>query len=361
MHTPAGVTFSRGKQLEFKPALDKQEAVDRISMLSVGRTASLGPGSKERKALVVGLASALGIAHESHESKQQLAQKISSAKGISWLPDYESAGQTITLEGLNVLLEIADRELHDLQRDFMDSVATAKMPNWTIDELLLAAELVIDNGGQPLDDSDPRVLVLSGLLNASGVHQGFSGYVKFRSAGSVALKTANIAQHHPKFRGRATNGAKLDKVALDKFLDNPTATRFEASVVRAMMSTGNLSVEIAGADVEFEGSAAEGRILRIWQLKRERNPELRQKKINSVTRAGRAVECEVCHFNFGVVYGQRGAGYIEVHHKQPLHVSGETVTVLEDLALLCANCHRIIHRSGWITVEALQMLVRQAN
>lgn len=347
--------------MEFKPALDKQEAVHRISMLSIGRTASLGPGSKERKGLLLGLASALGIVHEPSDSKQQLAEIISRAKGINWLPEYESAGQTITLDGLNTLLKIADRALHDPQEDVVVSGAPGKMPNWTMDELLLAAELVIDNGGRQLDDSDPRVLALSGLLNSSGIHRGFEGYPKFRSAGSVALKTENVAQHHPKFKGRPTNGNKLDKIALDKFLDNPTASRFEASVVREMMSAGNLSVEIAGADVEFEGSAAEGRILRIWQLKRERNPELRRKKINSVTRAGRAVECEVCHFNFGVVYGQRGAGYIEVHHKQPLHVSGETVTVLEDLALLCANCHRIIHRSGWITVEALQMLVRQAN
>ncbi|MBD4677824.1 HNH endonuclease, partial [Xanthomonas citri pv. citri] len=56
--------------------------------------------------------------------------------------------------------------------------------------------------------------------------------------------------------------------------------------------------------------------------------------------------------------GEHGAGYIEVHHRVPLHVSGTVMTSLEDLALLCSNCHRMIHRRRpWLTVEQLNELV----
>ncbi|MFE3146471.1 HNH endonuclease [Streptomyces sp. NPDC059218] len=35
---------------------------------------------------------------------------------------------------------------------------------------------------------------------------------------------------------------------------------------------------------------------------------------------------------------------VECHHVLPLHVAGEGRTKLSDLALICANCHRMIHR-----------------
>lgn len=62
--------------------------------------------------------------------------------------------------------------------------------------------------------------------------------------------------------------------------------------------------------------------------------------------------------DFGYVYGTRGLNYIECHHRTPLHVTGETQTKLSDLALLCSNCHRMIHRTEqWLTVEELKRIV----
>jgi hypothetical protein len=59
-------------------------------------------------------------------------------------------------------------------------------------------------------------------------------------------------------------------------------------------------------------------------------------------------------------YGVHGADYIECHHRIPLHVTGETQTRLADLALLCSNCHRMIHRTKqWLKVEDLKELVEQ--
>lgn len=53
-----------------------------------------------------------------------------------------------------------------------------------------------------------------------------------------------------------------------------------------------------------------------------------------------------------------GEDFAEVPYLRPLHL-GKTVTRLEDLAVLCANCHRIAHRmGGWPTIGAFRAILR---
>ncbi|MFI5960355.1 HNH endonuclease [Cryptosporangium sp. NPDC051539] len=100
--------------------------------------------------------------------------------------------------------------------------------------------------------------------------------------------------------------------------------------------------------------ADEGTLLARWHYTRERDRKLRSKKIAAVRKAGAALSCEVCQFDFEVAYGPHGADFIECHHRRPLADSGPTKTSLSDLALLCSNCHRMIHyRSPWLSVEEL--------
>lgn len=56
--------------------------------------------------------------------------------------------------------------------------------------------------------------------------------------------------------------------------------------------------------------------------------------------------CEVpgCGFDFLARYGERGRDFAEVHHVNPLAESGIVRTSLSDLRVVCANCHRMIHR-----------------
>ncbi len=60
--------------------------------------------------------------------------------------------------------------------------------------------------------------------------------------------------------------------------------------------------------------------------------------------------CQVCDFDFAKMFGELGAGYIEAHHKTPLAElpEGEPVPLSprDDFAVVCANCHRMIHRRG---------------
>ena len=84
---------------------------------------------------------------------------------------------------------------------------------------------------------------------------------------------------------------------------------------------------------------------------RQRERRLRDAKIaeHRSTHDGR-LPCEVpgCGFDFEAAYGPLGAGFAEVHHTTPLSRMKETggVVGLEDLAVVCSNCHAMIHRGG---------------
>lgn len=59
-------------------------------------------------------------------------------------------------------------------------------------------------------------------------------------------------------------------------------------------------------------------------------------------------ECQVCDFDFRKTYGELGDGFIEAHHLRPLGTLDEGSVVKlsaeHDFAVLCSNCHRMIHR-----------------
>jgi hypothetical protein len=84
---------------------------------------------------------------------------------------------------------------------------------------------------------------------------------------------------------------------------------------------------------------------------RRRERRLRVSKIHAARAmsADGRLQCEVpgCEFEFGAVYGPLGEGYAQVHHLKPLGGRrGDEPTTLEDLAIVCANCHAMIHLGG---------------
>lgn len=233
--------------------------------------------------------------------------------------------------------------------------------NWTREEIILACELTLKNDWKSLSAKDNAAIELSELLRSSFRYFGADITETFRNPNGVARKTADIATQHPDYTGIPTRGNKLDKVVLREFLDNREDMLLRAAAIRAELQDHVTNPPSLLEDIlEDEIQAAEGRVLLVRHLRRERSRPLRAKKIAQVRRDGIPLNCEVCAFSFEAGYGERGKEYIEVHHILPLHASGPTVTKLEDLALVCSNCHRMIHRSkDWITPSGLRAIVRQ--
>ncbi|MCX7015964.1 MAG: HNH endonuclease [Candidatus Sumerlaeota bacterium] len=92
----------------------------------------------------------------------------------------------------------------------------------------------------------------------------------------------------------------------------------------------------------------------------ERNPKLRAAAIQC-----HGTKCTVCGFDFERVYGRHGAGYIEVHHLRPVSSLLKTTTVdpRTEMAVLCSNCHRMIHRkkNGVLSLKEIQMIIDKSS
>jgi hypothetical protein len=105
--------------------------------------------------------------------------------------------------------------------------------------------------------------------------------------------------------------------------------------------------------------AFEGRQIPRLHLIRERDERLVRRKLEQAIKRHGKLICEVCGFDFAMYYGPLGEHFMECHHKKPLHTLSESaVTRIDDLALVCSNCHRMIHRrQAWITVEELKSII----
>ena len=89
----------------------------------------------------------------------------------------------------------------------------------------------------------------------------------------------------------------------------------------------------------FEGAP----IYRI-HLDRERDPKLRAAAIENYKARHGKVCCEVCRFSFEETYGEMGKDLIEIHHVISLASrDGNTLTRVDELMLICANCHFVVH------------------
>jgi len=234
-----------------------------------------------------------------------------------------------------------------------------------VDEILVAAELVVRHGWEDLRESNPEVIELSRLLRALPQHAAFVADETFRSPKSVSRKITDLYTARPGYPGHATKGGADSKRIAEAFDANPEPmSAIAREIRRAWEEASATGTDVVGTtpDIDELEGAPEGRVILAIHHRRERDPQLRQRKIQAVMRAHRSLTCEVCGFDFGATYGDVGDGYIEVHHVTPLHASGETTTRLVDLAVLCSNCHRMIHRrTPWLTPDELRERVRRVG
>lgn len=110
-------------------------------------------------------------------------------------------------------------------------------------------------------------------------------------------------------------------------------------------------------------SFPEGRRLARLHFSRERSAALvRAAKAAALVRDP-SLACEVCRFSFVKNYGDHGSGYIEAHHTVPVaDLKPGTKNRVEDLALVCANCHRMIHAGPrTLDIQELRSILREAH
>lgn len=112
--------------------------------------------------------------------------------------------------------------------------------------------------------------------------------------------------------------------------------------------------------VEFQSTEAlEGIAKEYTTISRSRSTGLREAALSRSSGV-----CEACGVDFSSLFGGLGVRVLQVHHKNQLaHATDEVLTTLKDLAVVCANCHSIVHavRERPMPVEELQALWHQSR
>lgn len=234
-------------------------------------------------------------------------------------------------------------------------------PDWTKDEHILALDVYLRLGKATNDKQHPDIQELSRILKLLPVHPEEVKDSSFRNPAGVYMKLQNFKRCDPGYPGVGLQrGAKLEEEVWREYAHQPEKLREVALAIRNNYSrVDHQSIEAETVDNE---EASEGRILTVTHKRRERDPKIVQSKKEKVLKENGALECEVCNFNFEKNYGEIGSGFIECHHDKPLSkmMLGEK-TLLSDLRLVCANCHRMLHRTPWRTVDELKLQLNTAS
>jgi 5-methylcytosine-specific restriction protein A len=173
----------------------------------------------------------------------------------------------------------------------------------------------------------------------------------FRNPDGVALKLQNLRSALDP--NRRLSASKTDRAVVAAYPRDRSdelsgvAASIKRSLKNHVLTDGEM---VAGEEVMF----IEGRILTVQH--RSRDVRLRRGLLKKT--ADEALVCEICSFRpTAALDRELKESFFEAHHIVPLAAStGLRATRVSDLALLCAGCHRFLHKlierkRSWITIE----------
>ena len=196
------------------------------------------------------------------------------------------------------------------------------------------------------------------LINAENVFKAISNvdiFIKKHNLGDKMLhiKDVNVAQNvkgsllsHKSFAMGGTISANDYKViVLERYIEY-----LESKTV-----SGDTSHSPSEQKEEELQKATEGIIKEVTFFRSKRN-----RMIRNLCAERDKYTCQVCGFNFEKTYGERGKGFIEIHHKNPMaNFDGVHEIELKDLIALCSNCHSMIHYGGdFLDVDDLKKMYK---
>ncbi|HAL72766.1 MAG TPA: HNH endonuclease [Verrucomicrobiales bacterium] len=230
-------------------------------------------------------------------------------------------------------------------------------PDWTREETILALALYFEIGGKKSSKHD-RIKELSELLRRMPYHAIASRQQSFRNADGVSFKLQNL-------RSVATgeglsNVSKIDREIWGEFGSRPEELRIEAIRLKDAV----ISLEKLISEPEDQDQFKEGRLITELHKRRERNKALRAKLLKSRRKKG-PLRCEICDVGSNLPNTCYEDAIFEAHHTNPMS-EGERITNLNEVVLLCANCHRLLHRAiatnkKWLAVSDARTLLSEPS
>lgn len=218
-----------------------------------------------------------------------------------------------------------------------------RLPDWSVDELMLALDLYLRTRDEIA--FRPTTKVVTDLSAELRILRIFPAEVRavprFRNPAGVALKLHNFSSIDPEHEGKGMgHGSAEDRRVWEQWAHRPDELAQAVALIRARGESDDAPEDTGEEEEEYE--APEGRILFREHRRYERDRKLVARKKEAVLKKTGRLACEVCDFESSEIFDVEGV--IDVHHIVPLHKIGESVTTMNDLALVCPTCHRVLHR-----------------
>ena len=225
-------------------------------------------------------------------------------------------------------------------------------PNWSKDETILALNLFFEFNQNIPGPNDEKIIELSKLLRKYPFHSIEARKSSFRNPDGVAFKLQNIRQVAT---GKGFgNFSKMDKLVWNEYGDKVSFVKTLAEKIRNGIEIIEKDIEIEDTDEYFK----EGRIITALHKRRERSSLLRNKKIE-LLKKNKQIYCEICGLKPYIKDEKLIYSIFECHHIHLLSDTNETITELKDIAFLCCNCHKILHKiivieNRWFSIQEVK-------
>lgn len=153
---------------------------------------------------------------------------------------------------------------------------------------------------------------------------------------------------------RAARRSVLDK--LEDYSPAPPDLNWGSPVIRYWTGPGGFSGQPYPDELSPEATYSEGAVIEVKVNRYERSSVARAACISHY-----GAVCQGCDMNFVARYGERGMGFMHVHHLLPLEQIKKAYMVdpIADLRPICPNCHAMIHRrEPMLSIEELRAILR---
>lgn len=113
------------------------------------------------------------------------------------------------------------------------------------------------------------------------------------------------------------------------------------------------------SNADLTGEFPEGKMVERLHKSRERNSHVVSLAKELFKKSQGRLFCQVCKFDFEENYGETGKNFIEAHHTIAVSdMKSDHKTRIEDIAMLCPNCHRMAHKKRpWLSMVDLNKLL----
>lgn len=253
-------------------------------------------------------------------------------------------------------------------------MAVARLPEPRREDHHTPLVFPLENKSFVMDAMDFDVIEDDGLtvtlapLRVSILHTDFKVDLqdRFEAIAADIAKADMVANNYPKIAAAitahaavvmaATNTVEIRKAA-DAYI---TAQAEHFGMTNAGSATNLIHFEsLPETDLEEEITGKEGRILtRVHAYKeRDRKFAARAKKHYKIKNGGK-LWCVACDLKPELLYDDRGERCIEAHHKIPIEeLQPDSIVHVDDMAMVCASCHRVIHsQKPCLTIDEVRAL-----